>query len=70
MPCLKGLKVRGRKVAKLKPAVIVTNIISGKLQIIETSKFENTYSYNNKSVGEGIKYFSVIISNALTNDCK
>ena len=30
MPCLKGLKVRGRKVAQLKPAAAVTNIIDGK----------------------------------------
>ena len=66
MPCLEVLKVRGRYVAKLKATAIVTNIIDGKLWIIETSKFENTYSYNNKSVGEGIKYFSVIIFHALT----
>ena len=40
--------------------------------MIGISKFENTLSYNNKSVGEGIKYFSVIISHALTvtNDYK
>ena len=30
IPCLKGLKVRGRQVAEVKPAVIVTNIIDGK----------------------------------------
>ena len=65
MPCLKVLKVRGRQMAKLKATVTVTNIIDGKLKIIETSKFENTQSYNNKSVGEGIKYFSVIIFHAL-----
>ena len=31
MPCLKRLKVRDRKEAELKPAVIVTNMIKGKL---------------------------------------
>ena len=57
MPFLKRLEVRDRRVAKLKPTVIVTNINDGKLQIIETSKFENTYSCNNKCIGEGIEYF-------------
>ena len=71
IPCLKGLTIKGRQVAKLKPTVIATNIIDGKLQIIEKSKFENT-QISTISVGEEIKYFSVIIPHALTvaNDYK